>query len=66
MPENREPEPSPDNESNAEETTGYANRAERRRRGKGVKSPSTTGKARDTGRHNATQGPRQWTIRHGG
>jgi hypothetical protein len=45
------------------------NRAARRRRGKKRSTAAGTGadaSVRDTGRQHVGQGPRQWTVRHGG
>jgi hypothetical protein len=53
--------------STPEPDAEFTNRAARRRRGK--KRSTTAGadaSVRDTGRQHVSQGPRQWTVRHGG
>jgi hypothetical protein len=56
-----EPEPQPESEPE-----NVPNRAERRRRGKQTQSAESLGRVRDTGRRNAVQGPRHWSVRRGG
>jgi hypothetical protein len=62
-PENSEQNPVPEAEAE------FGNRAARRRRGRNRSTAGNTGvdaTARDTGRRYMGQGPRQWTVRHGG
>jgi hypothetical protein len=64
MPDARNSEQNPANE---EPDAEYANRAARRRRGR--KRSTAAGvdtSVNDTGRRYVGQGPRQWTVRHGG
>ncbi len=62
MPDARKSEQNPMPEPEAGELT---NRAARRRRGK-KRSAVAGASVRDTGRRYVGQGPRQWTVRHGG
>lgn len=60
---NRPPEGSSDREPEPNDVP--MNRAERRAHARGG-GPRPDPKERDTGRHNAGPGKRQWTIRRGG
>ncbi|GII20887.1 hypothetical protein [Planosporangium mesophilum] len=67
MPDDNDSTP-PSEEPPSEErpSEDLPNRAERRRRGKDTSSAQPSGKVRDTGRRNAVQGPRHWSVRRGG
>ena len=66
MPESNHPENSEQNPA-PEQDAEYTNRAARRRRDKnGSAAAGADASVRDTGRRYVGQGPRQWTIRHGG
>jgi hypothetical protein len=55
------------NPATEEPDAEYTNRAARRRRGKNRSEAAGAGaSAHDTGRRYVGQGPRQWTVRHGG
>lgn len=60
-PEDVSPQTDPDIEAEAP-----LNRAERRAKGKGAKTPMPQGKRAITGHQNRGGGPRQWSNRRGG
>jgi hypothetical protein len=66
MPDGTTPEDAAEvGEAGAEEP-GYANRAERRARGKGKGQPPPAQKGHYPGRGGSVQGPRQWGNRRSG
>lgn len=59
-------EPSPGDESGADEPPAFQNRAARRAKAKGAAQQQPQGNTKHLGRRGSVQGPRQWGNRRSG